>query len=109
MNVRRSVAGLWKAINHVNNEIIDSDKRSAKDLPFPIPEGQKAIEFIQIYDFLWDRMREMIKDITRLDEEEKMERNVIEICEQMARFFILALNEVSIGLNYRVKRITSQG
>ena len=43
MNVRRSVAGLWKAMSHVNNEIIDSDKKNAKDLVFPINEGQRPI------------------------------------------------------------------
>ena len=67
MNVSRTPKALMKAINHINNEIMDSDRKEAKHLPFPIPENQRAIEFMQIYDFLWDRMREMIKDITRLD------------------------------------------
>lgn len=58
-----------------------------------MPHGQRKIEFIQIYMFLWDRMREMIKDITRLNEESKSKGEVIAVCEQIARFFILSINE----------------
>lgn len=53
-------------MNHINREIIDADNMRDKDLAFPLPPGEPAFEFIHIYDFLWDRMREMIKDITRL-------------------------------------------
>ncbi len=38
----------------------------AKDLLFPMPPGEQKIEFLHIYDFLWNRMREMIKDVSRL-------------------------------------------
>lgn len=55
-------------MQHIKVEVLDADIKAAKDLPFPLPFDTKKIEFIQIYMFLWDRMREMIKDITRLDE-----------------------------------------
>ena len=83
-------------MEHINTRIIDSDRMSSKQLIFPCPRN--GVEFIQIYDFLWDRMREMIKDITRLSDKERLDRNVIDMCEQIARFFILAINEV-ITLN----------
>lgn len=37
-------------------------------------------------------MREMIKDITRLDEQERTDRRVVKICEEISRFFILSYN-----------------
>ena len=38
-------------------------------------------------------MREMIKDITRLTDQERMRWEVVNMSEQIARFFILAINE----------------
>lgn len=55
-------------MNHINVEIIDSDNMRPKDLAFPLPPNESLFEFIHIYDFLWDRMREMVKDITRLSD-----------------------------------------
>ena len=91
-------------MEHINTRIIDSDRMSAKNLIFPCPG--KGVEFIQIYDFLWDRMREMIKDITRLSEKERNNKNVVDMCEQIARFFILAINEVFKLIIYREQRTT---
>ena len=58
-------------MKHIIKEIIDSDGMKARDLAFPLPPGDKKIEFLQIYDFLWNRMREMIKDVSRLDEKDR--------------------------------------
>ena len=55
--MRRSPLGLIKAMDYINKFIIDSDKKSQKELLFPIPNGGKKVEFKEIYSFLWDRMR----------------------------------------------------
>lgn len=34
----------------------------------------------------------MIKDITRLSDERQQEREIIQICEQITRFFVLSIN-----------------
>ena len=44
-------------MNHINDNVIDADRKKQADLLFPIPFDQKKIDFIQIYEFLWDRMR----------------------------------------------------
>lgn len=90
-------------MNHINKEIIDADNMRAKDLAFPLPPGEEAFEFINIYDFLWDRMREMIKDITRLSLKEKLTKEIITICEQIARFFILSINQGRKKYNSKLK------
>jgi hypothetical protein len=64
-----------------------------RDLAFPIPSSEKKIEFLHIYDFLWNRMREMIKDVSRLQIRDRDTHEVITICEQMLRFFIIAVKE----------------
>lgn len=79
--IPRSKGGLIKTMEHIKAEILDADSKSADQLIFPVPPGQKRLEFIQIYVFLWDRMREMIKDITRLHEESKHDSAVIQMCE----------------------------
>ena len=94
---------LVKVMNHINKEIIDADNMRAKDLAFPLPPGEEAFEFIHIYDFLWDRMREMIKDITRLSLKEKLTKEIITICEQIARFFILSINQGRKKYNSKLK------
>lgn len=38
-------------------------------------------------------MREMIKDVSRLELKERSSGDVITICEQMLRFFIIATRE----------------
>lgn len=64
-----------------------------RDLAFPMPPSEKKIEFLHIYDFLWNRMREMIKDVSRLQIRDRDTHEVITICEQMLRFFIIAVKE----------------
>ena len=56
-----------QAIEHISKEIVDADNVKEKDLAFPFPPGESRIEFLHIFDFLWNRMREMIKDVSRLD------------------------------------------
>jgi hypothetical protein len=58
-----------------------------------LPPGEARIEFLHIFDFLWNRMREMIKDVSRLELKERSSGDVIIICEQMLRFFIIATRE----------------
>lgn len=48
-------------------------------------------------------MREMIKDITRLSFAEKLTKEVITICENIARFFILSINEGRKKYNSKLK------
>lgn len=38
-------------------------------------------------------MREMIKDVARLDIKERGTKEIVTICEQMLRFFIIAIRE----------------
>lgn len=82
-----------KAMTHIMKEIIDADNVKERDLAFPLPPGESKIEFLHIFDFLWNRMREMIKDVSRLDLKERSSGDVITICEQMLRFFIVATRE----------------
>lgn len=59
------------AIKHIHKEIIDADNVKERDLAFPLPPGEAKIEFLHIFDFLWNRMREMIKDVSRLPMRER--------------------------------------
>lgn len=101
-NYKRSIKGLVDTMNHINLEIIDADNMHPKHLAFPLPPNEDSFEFIHIYDFLWDRMREMIKDITRLPDEQKMTQPIIQISQQIARFFIIAINEGRKEYNSRL-------
>lgn len=38
-------------------------------------------------------MREMIKDVSRLDMKSRCSKQIISICEEMLRFFIMAVRE----------------
>jgi hypothetical protein len=67
-------------MEHIKKEVLDAEEMEERELAFPMPGEQERIEFIQIYMFLWDRMREMIKDITRLNEENKWHKDIILIC-----------------------------
>ena len=47
----------------------------------------------------------MIKDITRLDEDIKHDKEIIQICEEITRFFILSINEVNYFYNSGKKKV----
>jgi hypothetical protein len=90
------------AIKHIQKEIIDGDNVKEKELAFPFPPGENKIEFLHIFDFLWNRMREMIKDVSRLDIKDKSSMDIIIMCEQMLRFFIIAIREGKLAHSCRL-------
>ena len=47
----------------------------------------------------------MIKDITRLDEDIKHDKEIIQICEEITRFFILSINEVNYSYKSGKKKV----
>jgi hypothetical protein len=98
----RSRAGLMMAIKHIHKEIIDADNVKERELAFPFPPGENRIQFLHIFDFLWNRMREMIKDVSRLDMKDRSSAEIIIMCEQMLRFFIVAIREGKLPHNCRL-------
>lgn len=89
----RSRRGLHLSMQHIQKEIIDADSVRPKDLAFPLPPGEQRVEFLHIFDFLWNRKREMIKDVSRLELRERVQSEVVGMCEQMLRFFVVGVRE----------------
>ena len=48
-------------------------------------------------------MREMIKDVSRLDMKSRCSKAIISICEEMLRFFIMAVREGRLPHNSRLE------
>jgi hypothetical protein len=53
-------------MEHIIKYIVDADSLRAETLPFMQPVDEVTISFEDIYSFLWNRMRAMIKEISQL-------------------------------------------
>lgn len=62
--VIRTPKTLKKTIDYILKYIVDSDKKPLETLPFIGPVDSDSIKYHDIYNFLWNRLRAMIIDIT---------------------------------------------
>jgi len=85
----RPPAVLRETMDYLIFNIIDVDKK--KNAPYALPKGRDYYRFDDIHNFVWGAMRSIKQDISvqRCD----TDRFTIELLEEIARYYILAINE----------------
>lgn len=63
-SVIRTPKTLKRTMDYILKYIVDSDKKPLDTLPFIGPVDSQPIKYHDIYNFLWNRLRAMIIDIT---------------------------------------------
>lgn len=81
-------------MDHILKYIADADNVKPETLPFIQPVDKAGIDFKDVYAFLWNRMRAMIKEISQLNPVQQRSESIITVSEQIARFFILSINQM---------------
>lgn len=73
----RTPAALVESMEHILKYIMDSDSMPSNTLPFIKPVDKNNITFKEIYDFLWNRTRAMIKEISQLSPNEQRSAKIV--------------------------------
>lgn len=87
-------------MEHILKYIVDADNVDPSHLPFIQPVDKAELTFDDIYKFLWNRMRAMIKEISQLTPAQQRLESIITVSEQIARFFILSINQMRMYPDY---------
>jgi hypothetical protein len=87
---------LSKTLEHIMTRILDDDSKDVSQFP-PPNDGRPRAEYLDIYLFVSDRLRSIKQDIQILSShcpEIFGSKIVIQIYEQIVRFYILSCNEL---------------
>jgi hypothetical protein len=81
-------------MEHILKYIVDADSIPSDTLPFMQPVDKVGISFEDIYSFLWNRIRAMIKEISQLTPTQQRSESIVTVSEQIARFFVMSINQM---------------
>lgn len=87
---------LAKTLEHITTRLLDDDSKDVSQFP-PPSDGRKRADYLDIYLFVSDRLRSVKQDIQILSShcpEIFCSKIVIQIYEQIVRFYILSCNEL---------------
>ena len=87
---------LSKTLEHIMTRLLDDDAKDVSQFP-PPNDGRPRAEYLDIYLFVGDRLRSVKQDIQILSShcpEIFTSKLVIQIYEQIVRFYILSCNEL---------------